>query len=294
MEPRLSYILTTYQKLPYLKEVLARLLEHREADEEIVITDGGSTDGTVEFLTALQREGKIQQFVSGRDYGEGHGTNKALLMAKGKLIKILTDDDDHFFSNIKACREFMLKNETIDFLASEGASVQWKREEPFGRSAYAKDYEQWKKSHKPFSFCGLGWMWRATSLPLLGLMDTSTIRMDGEYSLRVTASKAKIAWYTGTSWARIVNRGSNTVNKVKRIQEETKRLNAYYGVSIDPETWFKRAKSYLHPLTRQVKGLLPKPTPIPWHTPDPQKAFQICDEWLRVVNAAEPGRFLTP
>lgn len=293
--PKFSYILTTYNKLPYLRQIMERLLKNRMPDDEIIVTDGGSTDGTKEYLSALHREGRIERFLSERDFGEGHGTNKALLMARGDLIKILTDDDDHFFPGIRACQEFMMQHPEIDFLSTEGASVQWKRAEPFGRSAYYKNYEIWKKKHRPFAFCGLGWMWRRTSLPLLGLIDTNFIRMDGEYSLRITAGKARIAWYTGVTWTRIVNRGSNTVNKIKQIQEETKRLDRLYGVQVDPTTWFGKAKSYLHPLKRQVEQYLPKSTtPIPWHTPDPGTAFQICDEWLATVHAKEPGTFLLP
>ena len=43
----LSYVLVTYNKLPYLKEALAKLLPHKRSDEEIVIVDGGSTDGSL-------------------------------------------------------------------------------------------------------------------------------------------------------------------------------------------------------------------------------------------------------
>src|SRR4051812_35110446 len=89
----LSYVLTNYNKILYLKEVMNKLLENRKEDEEIVIADGGSTDGCAEYLEELYRKGHIQQYVSERDYGESHGLNKAILMAKGKAIKIITSDD---------------------------------------------------------------------------------------------------------------------------------------------------------------------------------------------------------
>ncbi|WP_460620260.1 glycosyltransferase, partial [Hymenobacter qilianensis] len=56
----LSYILTTYNKLPYLKQVLERLMAARQEDEEIVVADGGSKDGTVEYLQGLYAAGRIQ------------------------------------------------------------------------------------------------------------------------------------------------------------------------------------------------------------------------------------------
>ena len=60
----LSYIITTFQKLPYLKIVLPELIANRLDDEEIVIIDGGSKDGTAEWLQELHAQNKIQQFVN--------------------------------------------------------------------------------------------------------------------------------------------------------------------------------------------------------------------------------------
>ena len=89
----LSWIITTRNKLAFLKEVLHRLLSDLHEDEEIIVVDGASTDGTVEYLTELHRQGLIHHFLSEPDHGEAEGFNKGMLLANGRLIKILTDDD---------------------------------------------------------------------------------------------------------------------------------------------------------------------------------------------------------
>jgi glycosyltransferase involved in cell wall biosynthesis len=93
---RLSYVLTTFNKLSYLKEILEDLINNCKEDEEIVISDGASSDGTITFLESLLRDGKIHQFVSEKDFGEAHGFNKAILLANGELIKLISDDDIFF------------------------------------------------------------------------------------------------------------------------------------------------------------------------------------------------------
>ena len=120
IEPKLSYILTTYNKLDYLKITLPYLLAACYPDEEIVIVDGGSSDGTVEYLQALLDQKKIHYFISEKDFGEAHGTNKAFLAAKGQLLKIITDDDVFDFEALQRCKKFMLEHPSVDILGFDG------------------------------------------------------------------------------------------------------------------------------------------------------------------------------
>ena len=71
-------------------------------------------------------------------------------------------------------------------------------------------------------------MIRRSSLPLLGLWDPSFRRADAEFSLRVTAGKANIAWYTGYSFVNISNPQSVSLVYMKKIKDETDRLNKFY------------------------------------------------------------------
>jgi glycosyltransferase involved in cell wall biosynthesis len=228
----LSYILTTYNKLPFLKESLGRAISNIQPDEEIVVTDGGSTDGTREYLEDLYRQGKIHQFVSERDFGESHGTNKALLLARGNIIKLLTDDDVFNFQEIRRCRDFLIHHPEIDFLSTNGVTVHWDTPSVPRLAQYTNDFISHREQKKPFGFCGLGWMWRKNSLPLLGFMNPSFIRMDAEYSLRITASKARIAWYTGIVWARLLHPYSNAKKQRQQINKETKLLERLYGLQL--------------------------------------------------------------
>ena len=56
----ISYVVTTYNKLPYLQQVLGRLVAARRPDEEIVVADGGSSDGTPAYLQGLYETGQTQ------------------------------------------------------------------------------------------------------------------------------------------------------------------------------------------------------------------------------------------
>lgn len=295
----LSYVTTTYNKLPYLKEVLKRLIESRQPDEEIIVVDGGSKDGTPDYLKQLFNQGAIQQWKSEPDKGESHGTNKAILMAQGELIKIITDDDAFFYPAIRECKKFMLEHPEYDILATDGVSVSWTRSDHFRASDQFRQYEQYRQESKPFDFCGLGMIIRRSSIPLLGLFHTSFTRIDAEYSLRITSGKGLLAWYTGPTWARILNAQSNSIVMRKRQELEVKKLNYFYSdlkpgqkAELDPHTWLDTIRLWLwRKKKRWLRKIKPFTMPVTAPT-DMQESFARCDEWLQKANEQKPGRFL--
>lgn len=225
----LSYVITTRNKLPYLKCVLPDLLENVEADEEVVVVDGNSTDGTKEYLSALFQQSKIHQYISEPDKGEAHGWNKALLMAKGKLIKLISDDDVYYYPAIKQNKQFMLENGDIDAMMANTASVNLNN-----NAQILLDYQHWfedwiENRSGNCTFCGLPLMLRKSSLPYIGLFDTSCTFVDLEYSVRLTTLKAKIAWNTALMVFATINQNSNTSKQLAKLPAEKKRIRQYYG-----------------------------------------------------------------
>lgn len=228
-EIKLSYVLTTYNKLPYLKLVLERLIENCQEDEEIVVTDGASTDGTPAYLKQLFEQGKIHQYVSEKDCGEAHGFNKGFLLAKGELIKIMSDDDAFCYPVICRCKEFMLKNKQYDMLGGNMAYTDIKQPESIATKDDFDNFYAYKKDQTPFWFNGQPWMIRRSSLPLTGLLNTSLIIVDTEFSLRVTNNKkVKLCWLLNHVSVRIDNQDSNFNKFSKIIEGQTNRLFAFY------------------------------------------------------------------
>ncbi|MBA3679825.1 MAG: glycosyltransferase [Bacteroidetes bacterium] len=225
----LSYVMTTYNKLSYLKVTLPFLIKNKKKDEEIVITDGGSTDGTAEYLSELYKEGHIDQFISEKDFGEAHGTNKAILMAKGEIVKVITDDDIFHYPTITTCKQFMLDNTHIDILGFDGFGFNINHSTySYLKIEYVKGFKKWLIDKTPFLFCGLGFMLRKTSLEHLGLFNTNFKIVDFEYSIRVSSMNAKIAFYTGMGFINIVNPQSNSHKFYEIIDRERKMLAKIY------------------------------------------------------------------
>lgn len=294
----LSYIIATKNKKAFLEMSINELLKNKKADEEIIVVDGGSNDGTVELLESLLKSKKIDMYISGPDFGEAHALNKGILKSRGKLIKFITDDDVFDFNSIKRCKEFMLRNDDVDVLGSSGAGTDWSSVNPFidvGEDD-VKKYNNWRFSRVPFDFCGLGIMMRRDALPLLGLFNTSVIRVDSDFSYRITTGKANFCWYTGYTYIRISNSKSNSVVYVSQVNDEGNRLfNFYVGEKKD----MLKSRFIFEKFTRallactsifkesNVKSVLKKR----WFDCD-DTSWEICKEWLKIKNEKQKGVFL--
>lgn len=222
----LSYIIVTYNRLPYLKTALSKLNAHRKKDEEIVVIDGGSTDGTPEYLQELHTRGEVNQFISEKDKSLGHAINKGMLMAKGELIKTMSDDDVYYYDEMQKCKEFLLTHPEIDALGTNGTAHD--------RSDYHReeDFMLWKTtSYHPFMICELGLWLRRSSITIFGLADTSfTYFWDAEFTVRLTAGRARIAWYTGKTWEHVFNPTSISLLRPELWVIESKRLRQMYPI----------------------------------------------------------------
>ncbi len=219
---KISYVLTTYNKLPYLKTVLDNVIKFIDYEtEEVIIIDGGSVDGTIEYLQQLKNNNQISKFISEKDFGEAHGFNKSFFLSEGEFIKILTDDDYIDIEIVRESVSFLILNPEIDILFSNGYNLSFVDGKiNFELLNYINDFNFWKHNHTPFGFCGLGLILRKTSLPLIGIFNTNFIRVDAEYSLRNSSNKSKLAFENKPSWVRIINTSSNSFKFFNKIVEE--------------------------------------------------------------------------
>ena len=94
-------------------------MDELQPGEEVVVVDGNSTDGSKEYLRQLFKEGKIHQYLSEPDKNQAHAWNKAMLMAKGAIIKKRLSMTMFFVTRLSgSVKNFMLQNPAIDVMIS--------------------------------------------------------------------------------------------------------------------------------------------------------------------------------
>ncbi len=249
----LSYIISTRNRLPFLKITLGRLLQEVLPDEEIVVVDGNSTDGTREYLQTLFEEGRIQQFISEPDRNQAHGWNKAMLLARGLIIKKIIDDDVFCYSAIRKCRDFMLKNPDVDVLISNEFGVRLQNPAEIEEHSRQPQFHKWRRGGSPvFTFGDVHMLIRRSSLAYIGLYNTGCVMIDWEYSLHISHLQAKIVYYTGYNALSVQHDQTVTALKDRKlIEAQANRAHVFYqyeGDMADVSLWSKfkiRAGKYL-------------------------------------------------
>src|SRR5215468_11236673 len=92
--PRVSVVLPSYNHERFVARALDSVLAQTYDDLEIVITDDGSTDNSVEVLRAYQeKDSRIKLFVNRVNY-QTHSVNNCIRHSSGEYLAMLSSDDE--------------------------------------------------------------------------------------------------------------------------------------------------------------------------------------------------------
>ena len=105
---KISIITTNYNTSKYLEKTILSVLNQKgDFDLEYIITDGGSTDGSLEIIK--QYKNRIK-YISEKDKGQSDGINKGLRMATGDVVAFLNADDIYTEGTLNKVAKYFKKN----------------------------------------------------------------------------------------------------------------------------------------------------------------------------------------
>ncbi|MDA3897412.1 MAG: glycosyltransferase [Desulfobacteraceae bacterium] len=93
-KPKISIIVVVFNGAQTLERCLYSVVHQIYPCKELIIMDGGSTDGSVELLKRY--DSQIKYWESKPDRGIYHAWNKALEHAEGEWICFIGSDDFFF------------------------------------------------------------------------------------------------------------------------------------------------------------------------------------------------------
>lgn len=291
-EINLSYIIATRNRLPFLKITLERLFDALQTDEEIVVVDGNSNDGSKEYLEQLYATGKINQLVSEPDRNQAHAWNKAMLMAKGIIIKKIIDDDVFCYKAIQRCKSYMIANANIEVIISNDMGCNIISHNTVGKFSRLPQFKKWSEGLVPsFTFGDVHMLIRRRCLSYIGLYNTAYIMLDWEYALHISYSKANICFYTGHNALSVSHPQSiSALKDDEAVENQTQRANVFYeyaGDTAEISLWSK-IKIFVG------KRLYGNKTAIQQHKPqkDIRAIYDHLYNYLNEFNETNEGSFI--
>jgi glycosyltransferase involved in cell wall biosynthesis len=182
---RVSYLITTRNRAQFLQRTLDNVREFITPEDELLVIDGGSTDGTLEILE--KNRDVVSFYLSEPDKCEAHAFNKGLFRARGRYIKPITDDDYLCPDAIRRLVSEMEADPDIDVIVcggevwrptAKGFELDFYRRLPLDAQATPINIFTW--AHH-----GLGMIVRKTAFELVGGAAGNYTSVDGDIFVRL-------------------------------------------------------------------------------------------------------------
>ena len=217
---RVSFVLTTKNRAELLDVALSRARSYVTPEDELIVIDGGSTDGTGDVLDRYSDLVSVR--VSEPDVSLAHGVNKGILLAQGRYIRNQTDDDILHPDGLEHAIRMLDENPDVGFLVCGGTKQRgderWTVWLPPGVNygSSPEDVFRYKGS-------GAGFIFRRSIVPLIGLLETGPAA-DNELILKAIASGAGVRFCRINLYHHPIHEGSHIVRHAIEHQRHQLQL----------------------------------------------------------------------
>ncbi|MDH3690578.1 MAG: glycosyltransferase [Gammaproteobacteria bacterium] len=112
-----SVVVPCLNHAPFIVETLDSLLNQGYPNLEILVVDGGSTDGTIEIL---RRYGDRVRWISEEDHGQSDALAKGFAMTNKEWLTWLNSDDKHEKKVLERVHNVISSNPSADVMVGQG------------------------------------------------------------------------------------------------------------------------------------------------------------------------------
>ncbi|MEE6678208.1 glycosyltransferase family 2 protein [Limosilactobacillus fermentum] len=110
---RVSVALASYNGMQHIGEQITTILNNLSSYDELVISDDGSTDETIEIIKSFQSKDKRIKLFYGNGKGVKHNFSTALSNCRGQYIFLCDQDDVWFENKVSVLIEYLDKHDLV-------------------------------------------------------------------------------------------------------------------------------------------------------------------------------------
>ncbi|MBA3073611.1 MAG: glycosyltransferase [Anaerolineae bacterium] len=188
MFPKISIIVPTLNQARFIDETIQSILTQNYPNLELIVLDGGSTDGTHEIL---KRYTDSLTWISEPDEGQVDAINKGLKMVTGEVVAYLNSDDVYMPNTLLTVGQYFFEHPDCQILTGKCININ---ENGIETRAFIKHYKNfWLKLGIDSCLTVMDYVsqpstfWRTGLIQSIGLFnDQFRNAMDYDYWLRVT------------------------------------------------------------------------------------------------------------
>ncbi len=218
MEVRATLVVITRNRASIIARAIPGWKNLKGPQDELIVVDGGSTDGTYEALLGAE-PGLIDVLIHELDRSEGHAINKGFLAARGRYLLSIGDDDHYFRDALETAYRAMDEHPEIDLLMTGGESIDQIADQGNTRAFFYQWYPDGAKLNAGFEFVtmnGCGMILRRSALPIIGLFDPRHLHADTSLLTQATVRGACMRYIRVKAYSHRVGRQSGSLNNVRK------------------------------------------------------------------------------
>lgn len=122
--PKISIVIPSFNKAKYIGQTLSSIVNQKYPNLEVVIQDGGSTDGTVEIIRRFANENpEVIRWKSKKDNGQLDAINKGLRKVTGDIFTYINADDIYTHIAFRSVAEAFGKNPNALWFSGRGIVI---------------------------------------------------------------------------------------------------------------------------------------------------------------------------
>lgn len=140
-QPLISIVIPSYNKVKFIKKTLDSIFDQKYLNFEVIIQDGGSTDGTLKIIKHyIQKYPNKIILESKKDNGQLDAINKGMKKAKGEIVAFINADDVYEKDALFTVSEYYKENPKALWFAGRGIVIDEKDNEIAKLASFYKSF----------------------------------------------------------------------------------------------------------------------------------------------------------